>query len=592
MSPQSNATSRAKVLIVEDDVLWREKLQHLLRPFYDVQMVSSLDEAINSINESYYHAVVTDVRLLPDPANRDGSELRQEIRRRNWPRMVCVVVSQITEIAEMIDRYMRTVGYDFDELNLRCQEGLEAEGTLYFSKHNFDKAVFLKKVQARIDNLGVNFQLAINPLHMFDDLVHKICNDIRERMSSSGVELHPWLRHLGDVQLRQRVSDELFDLLAQLFSRNNEIFLQQMTQGLGRASVVTVVPARPREDAVVVKLGYHLDIDRERERYQQHVQPKLQCYAHLHETKGTPLLSGIRYTLLGGFNTMLSLGEVFQDFKVPVETIQHVLVHLFQTNCNLWYGEASFWGYYHFEQNYPAFLHCPPDKVRSALQHLRSRGYIKLIQTVQIQFTELAITLPNPLTLLAHENSWVTEVGCLTHRCTTHGDFNASNILINLRNQESWLIDFHRTELEHGLRDFIQLESVIELILLTKASLQERYDLEQLLLTQERFSQIEEIEAVYTPPDNEHAAELQRVFTLICTIRRLARKCICKDDANQVVDNFTPYHMGMLFYALNTMRFIRATSTSYGVDEVSALHSLMLAGLICQKLNANGLLRA
>lgn len=218
--------------------------------------------------------------------------------------------------------------------------------------------------------------------------------------------------------------------------------------------------------------------------------------------------------------------------------------------------------------------------------------YIQLAQTDHLQFVELRLVLPNPLDLLAKGNEWTTEVGCLTHLCTTHGDFNANNILVNLHHQEAWLIDFHRTEVEHALRDFIQLESVIKLILLTQASLAERYALEQALLAQERFSQIQEIEGAYSPPDNEHGTELGRAFSLICTIRRLARACVCKNNLNPMIDDFTPYHMGMLFYALNTMRFIRATSTSYGVDEVSALHSLMLAGLICQKLNANGLLRA
>lgn len=591
MFPESNAGSRAKVLIVEDDILWGEKLQRLLQPRYDVQMVSSLDEAVRSINQSYYHAVVTDVMLMPGSTDRHGFELRQEIKQRNWPHAICVVVSQITEIAEMIEKYMSAVGYDFDELNLRCQEGLEVEGTLYFSKHNFDESVFLEKVQARIDNLGVNFKLAINPSRNFDDLADKICNDIRERMDSSGTELHPWLRHLDDAQLRQRVSDELYDLFAQLFSRNDEIYLKPMIQGLGRASVVTVEPVQPQEDWVVIKVGYHLDIERELQRYQTHVLPLLRRYAHLQDTKSTPLLSGIRYTLLGGFDAIRSFEAVFDDINVATATIEQLLVHLFEINCNLWYNNVQARRYYQFNQKYPTFLHCPPDKVRAALQHVRDKGYVQLAQTDQLQFVELRLVLPNPLDLLAKGNEWTTEVGCLTHLCTTHGDFNANNILVNLHHQEAWLIDFHRTEVEHALRDFIQLESVIKLILLTQASLAERYALEQALLAQERFSQIQEIEGAYSPPDNEHGTELGRAFSLICTIRRLARACVCKNNLNPMIDDFTPYHMGMLFYALNTMRFIRSSSTSYGVDEVSALHSLMLAGLICQKLNANGLLR-
>jgi len=151
-----------------------------------------------------------------------------------------------------------------------------------------------------------------------------------------------------------------------------------------------------------------------------------------------------------------------------------------------------------------------------------------------------------------------------TFICATHGDLNADNIMID-DDGHTWLIDFYRTDKSHVLRDCIELESVVKFILLKSKELAERFELDQALLSMDRFSDVESLQ--YDAPDEEYA----KAFAVVRKLRQLARELVHPHD------DFTEYEVGLMYYSLNTQRF-------YSVPKVNRLHALLAAGMLCDKL--------
>lgn len=57
------ANHRARILIVDDDIGFRESLEHLLMDEYDVKVSRSYDEAISAISKELFDLAIIDIRL-------------------------------------------------------------------------------------------------------------------------------------------------------------------------------------------------------------------------------------------------------------------------------------------------------------------------------------------------------------------------------------------------------------------------------------------------------------------------------------------------------------------------------------------------
>jgi hypothetical protein len=155
--------------------------------------------------------------------------------------------------------------------------------------------------------------------------------------------------------------------------------------------------------------------------------------------------------------------------------------------------------------------------------------------------------------------------------CTTHGDFNEHNILVDSTGQ-TWLIDFLRTGRGHVLRDVAQLDSVVRLYLLgpEDASLQERLAMEKALCSIERFSQVEQLQSSFST-DNPAMA---KTFATVVHLRTIARKLVAQNPRDEINE----YYIALLYYSLNAIRFMDALST------VQREHALLSASLLANRL--------
>ena len=83
-----------RILVVDDDQTWRKILGDQLRSAgYYVDTVSSLAEAMEKLEDQFFHVVITDISLDQEKAwNDDGVRLLQWVRER-YPSTKTIAIS-------------------------------------------------------------------------------------------------------------------------------------------------------------------------------------------------------------------------------------------------------------------------------------------------------------------------------------------------------------------------------------------------------------------------------------------------------------------------------------------------------------------
>lgn len=157
-----------------------------------------------------------------------------------------------------------------------------------------------------------------------------------------------------------------------------------------------------------------------------------------------------------------------------------------------------------------------------------------------------------------------------TYVCTTHGDLNQRNIMIDQAGQ-TWLIDFQHTGPSHILRDIVRLESAVRIQLLTanEATLAERLEMEETLCCIERFRQVKRLAAVF---ETENQA-LAKAYATAIHLRTLAHKLI----AHNPNDDFSEFHIASFYQALKTLEFD-------SLQPIQREHALLNASLLAEHL--------
>ena len=213
-------------------------------------------------------------------------------------------------------------------------------------------------------------------------------------------------------------------------------------------------------------------------------------------------------------------------------------------------------------EDYQQLLHFTPEKLAQGLSNIVEAGQEQ--QKLHFKSLKGRRAYTNPL-LVVDGRTLVRP----TYVCTTHGDFNQHNILVD-NTGNMWLIDFSRTGRGHILRDVAGRNSMVRFQLLATeaATLEERLSMEKALCAIDRFSQVEQL--VNALPTENSA--LAKAYAVVVHLRQLARKS-CVNPA----DDMGEYFIALLYNALNTLRF---TDLSVRQRE----HALLCASLLADRL--------
>ena len=236
--------------------------------------------------------------------------------------------------------------------------------------------------------------------------------------------------------------------------------------------------------------------------------------------------------------------------------IKKALSQLFRDSCGVWYANRGHLDLLNLTADYQRLLEYTPEMLEQVVSE-----QIEFVQGKQrLRFSQLKSTqtFTNPLQLIAK-----LSLALPTYLCTTHGDFNQHNLLVDSTGHV-WMIDFQGTGQSHILRDVAMLDSVIRFQLLSEeeATLKERLQMEEVLCSIDRFSKVEQL-AANLPTENQ---SLTKAFATVVHLRTLARKLVGQNPS----DDISEYYIALLYNAMNTLRF-------YSLPTIQREHALLSA---------------
>lgn len=521
-----------RILIVEDLEKWQVDLSDLLRTNgYEVDVAGDRQSAIERLDTKMYHLVILDIRLEDlNESNAEGWSLLQDIGTRyGEDSMVKIVLSAYGTREQMREAFKQHKVFDFISKNEYSNDEF----------HRIVKDAFEKEVRVNPD-LEIVFEDGLT----FGEIVLRITKG-GKRVKNDDPQ---FLRFLFEIE----------DLFRRLFYKYNRIIIHRVTAGHGKAGVVRVNPFSPtaHDEAVIVKYGDYAEIDREYSNYEKFVKGKIGTQAaSVLNLRRTPLLGGIVYSLIGArVEQVVDMGVFYRMHQVA--EVNAILDHLFNETCYNWYADRGMSQYVRLTDEYERTLKFSHERLVEALQ----ANFPNYVDQNVLTFRDLpGEHFPNPVYAVQGQ-----VLGKTTYLCTTHGDLNGNNVLID-PNRHTWLIDFYWTGRGHVLRDCVRLEAVVKFDLLDEGGLKERLDLEKALAQVSRFKDIDGIK--YNPPNESY----EKAFGVCQKVRLVAKELMYPSD------DFSEYEVGLLYMSLNAQRF-------YDLPKISRLHALLSAGILCEKL--------
>lgn len=538
---------QGRILIVDDAETWRTEIAETLRrKGYLVECASTIEQALGLLDTALFHLAILDICLQDNsnPDNTDGLKILQELKKRKCSEAIKVIMLSGHDTKE----HLRKTFKDYSVVD-------------FLSKGEFNKKILLGEVReafAAKVNINLGLDIRWQKASSAEDAVLNL--EINGTRVARGTALH------------SLIALELEDLLCRLFYGAESIIVHPIIPGLSATGVLAIQPFYPQIGAkgtVVVKFGNLHKIDRESMNFKKYIEHTVGGGRStiVYESRQTVHLGGIIYSFVGMANTSL---EDFKSFyghqHTTIEHIKEMLDNLFLETCKTWYANRSRLQPLDLSEDYKQLLNLTQEKLE--------RGFLALSDSVstfkngKLHFQSLRSKRPflNPLVRATKHHQWIS-----TYTCTTHGDFNSHNILLD-DNHNTWLIDFLRTGQGHIFRDVSELDSVVrfELLIGEDATLDERLEMEDVLGHIYHFSQLEQAEVTFS---TENKA-LARVFATVVHLRKLAGIL----SAPRSNGDMEEYYIALFYHALNTIRF----------DDLSITqreHALLCASLLAEKLH-------
>lgn len=535
---------QGRILVVDDLEKWRKQLvETLQREGFYADSASTATEALERLDETFYHLLLLDIRLIDsEPTNQEGITLLDELNSRGLSDATKVIILSAYGTKEQ----MRTAFAKHKVVD-------------FLSKDKFTRQLFLESVE-QVFTKEVNINLAL------DILWQQVAGSEQVVLS---LEVNG-ARVKRDTLLQKQMAAELDDLLCRLFQQARSVLVRPLTQGQSGTGVLWAQPfySSGGGRAVIVKFGVASKIEEEYHKFKEYIQPFIGGGRNttVLDLRHTPHLGGIIYSLLGATNDQLEdFGSFFRHADVP--RIKEALDRLFLDTCSAWYANPGQLHPHDLTADYRQLLGFTPEKLEHALsERLKSvQGKHKLY--FKSLNRERAFTNP----LLATAGLSLVRP---TYVCTTHGDFNQHNLLID-KTGYMWLIDFQRAGRGHILRDIAKLDSEVLFQLLTSedATLEECLHMEERLCSVERFSQLEQLMSSL-PAENR---ALAKAYATVVHLRILARRLVSQNPS----DDMSEYYIALFYNAVNTLRY-------YSLPPGQREHALLCASLLADRLELKG----
>lgn len=535
---------QARILVVDDLEKWRNELVETLQcsGFY-AEAAATTGEVLERLGENFYHLLLLDIRLVDaDHKNQEGIDLLAELDKREQSEAIKVIILSAYGTQEQ----MRTAFKDHRVVD-------------FLSKDKLSRQVLLDSVR-QIFSKEVKINLAL---------------EIYWQQVSGPEQVVPGLE-IGKTRVRRNSPEqkqlgiELEDLLCRLFHRAQSVLLRPLASGKSTTGVLWAQPFYHSGGAraVAIKFGDFHTIEEEHHNFSEYVQPFIGGgrSTTVLDVQRTPHLSGIMYSFLGTDTDHLEdFGSFYRHTEVP--QLQSVLDDLFLGTCSAWYANIGRLQPHDLTSEYQRLLEFTLEKLEYALGDLQK--FVQGRQRLTFKSLHSDHTFTNPLLGMAGSPFIYS-----TYTCTTHGDFNQHNLLVD-ESGHTWLIDFQSVGSGHILRDVAQLDSEIRFYLLTaeEATLEERLEMEEVLCSIERFSQVPHLADRFSTRN----AALAKAFATVVHLRSLAHRLVSQNPS----DDISEYYIALFYNAVNTIRF-------FSLPARQREHALLSASLLADRLGLKG----
>jgi CheY-like chemotaxis protein len=526
------------ILVIDDLQEWREQITRALRwGGFLVDAVSTPAEALERLEVTLYHVLILDICMdETDLRNIDGIELLKQLYHQ--------------KVTESIKIIMLT-GHGTEQQMYESFRDYKVED--FLSKSHFNRQIIIEAVQ-RLFTKNADINLALKIIWQQSDSRQAVLD-----LKIGGNRIKG--------QLQTQVAEELEDLLCRLFKDADSVLVRPLIPGYSGAAVLAVQPFYETVGTgrlFVVKFGDVKQVEREHENFKKYVQPFLEGgrNATVIDVRYTPHLGGIIYSFLGtNQNKLIDFGEFYRQAKLP--QITKVLDRLFSDTCCSWYANPQGLRPVNLTDDYQRLLSYSAEK----LEQMRL-NQLKAIQGRQkLSFKALKETrvFTNPI-LAVQDRKFVYS----TYLCTTHGDFNPHNLLVDATGHV-WLIDFQSTGPSHILRDITMLDATIRFQLLDdqNVTLDECLQMEEVLCRSKRFSEIERLPSKL---ETENPA-LAKTYSAILHLYKIARKLVSQNPS----DDMSEYYIALLYNALSATRF-----STLLIEQRE--HAMLCASLLAERL--------
>ena len=525
---------QGRVLVIDDLEKWSEELVETLKNGgFHVEAASTIEQALQKVEASFYHLLIVDIRMdEDDQTDQGGILLLQTLKNRDLLGDTKVIMLSVYGTKPLMRTAFRDVGVvDFLE------------------KEDFDNQEFLKDIRSLFaEKMNLKLDLGI----------HWQQGNAKQAVSRlESVK--------NNIDLQQCMALELEDLLCRLFHTADSILVHPMTPGFSGTGILRVQPIYTSGggNKVVIKFGDPQQIENEYQNFKQHVQPFIggNRSTAIYNQARTTHLGGIIYSLLGASGEQVDFGTFYHH--ATIEQITQTLDLLFHDTCRAWYANPGRQQVLNLSNDCPTKLGFTLEKLAQSLSdHLKTvHGTHRLIFKSLKNNHEFT----NPIMAVA-----TASLIYPTYICTTHGDFNQNNIMIDSTGN-SWLIDFQHTEPGHILRDLTMLDTEIRIKILSSedATLEERWKMEQALCSIDRFNQLDQLAAAL-PKGN---VALEKAFLAVMHLRQIAREFVPQNQNHEMNE----YYASLLYIALNTIRFSDLPTRQRE-------HALLSASLLADRL--------
>lgn len=531
---------KGRILIVDDLPQWRdEPSEILIDEGFLADTAATIEEARAKLQDNFYHLLILDLRMnASDYDDYAGIEMLQMLRRLSINNALQIIVLS----AHATINHVREAFHDHQVAD-------------FIPKNTFKPETFLTSVQDVFSNqMRINLKLDI---HWDPPETEAL---VLQHVELNKERLHP------HTPLFQRINMELDDLLCRLFYQATTILVKPLVPGYSGTGVMRVQPFYTDGGGrvVVTKFGASHKIEEERRNFDAFVLPFVGGGRNttVQEIRYTPLLGGVVYSLLGTASAMLEdFGSFYQH--APQDKIKEVLDNLFSNTCRSWYANLGHQRLCDLSDEYRRTFGPISHPIEETLENFIIRRGNRFILP-SLNNDERDFTDPLP----ALNRTFMLP----TYLCTTHGDLNQHNVLIDDR-RYTWLIDFQGTGKGHYLRDFAMLDSVVRFQLLSSqhASLAERLHMEELLCSITRFSDLRRIRDTFTTSNKA----LEKAFLIVISIRLKAHNIM----GSQNNDDMSEYFIALLHNALRTLSFA-------SLKQREREHALLSASLLLDAINA------